>query len=276
MGSSDKQARRDIKAGRDRALGELEKIFSGPLEGLRLAPEFFRLLASPELAGTPLGRGVDLQQAIIDQALGGLTGQGGAAAGQLPGDIRSALLESTGGAQAGRGTFGSPAGNLALANEFVGASEAIRASRLQQAFAALGGTSAAGSVQPSASQFLDIGRQRALAAADVFTGAGSQLAQASLAAEQQKAGALGSILGIGLGAATGGLLGGLGAGGIFGTAGGLGAAGRGAAIGSGLVPSSLFSGGGLLVEKERERGFADFFSRFLSSGRASFTDLLSK
>ena len=245
MGSTSEQSRHDLKKGREQALGQLERIFEGPLRGLQMAPEFFKLLGSPELAGTPLGRGVGLQNQLLDAVSGGLAGR---SAGRLPGDLQSAVTESFGGAQAGRGTYGSPAANLGLANEFAGQSEAIRQQRINSALAVLGGTSAAGSVLPSASQFLQVGAQRSLSAADTISKSFAGEAQYAYQDAESQRSALASLGGIGLGALTGGIAGGFGGlAGLTGYGGGqgfnFGAAGQGALGYSGLGPSSLFGGG---------------------------------
>lgn len=243
--SSDDQARKDLKKGREQALAQLERIYEGPLRGLQMAPEFFRLLGSDALSGTPLGRGVGLQNQLLDAVSGGLAGR---SAGRLPADLRSSVTEGFGGAQAGRGTYGSPAGNLALANEFAGQSEAIRSQRIQNALAVLGGTSAGGSVFPSANAFLQVGANRASQAADLTYRSFAGEAEAAQNASNANSAALGSLFGTGLGLLTGGLAGGFGGlAGLTGYGGGqgfnLGAAAQGALGFSGLAPTSFFSGG---------------------------------
>lgn len=238
MGGGDDQARKDLKKAREQALAQLERIFEGPLQGLRIAPEFFKLAGSPELAGTPVGRGLALQNQILDAASGGLAGTD-FNAGRIPADLRSAVLEAQGGASAGRGLVGGAA-NLDLANRFSGVSEQLRASRIQSALSALGGTGASASVLPSAQFFGELGARRALAGAEAVQSSFGAEAQASLQAAQQQSQAIGSLLGFGLSAATGGALGGFGALGGLGLQGGLMGALGGAASFSGLAPAGAF------------------------------------
>jgi len=259
--------RGDVKEGRKRALGELDKIFQGPLEGLRIAPEFFKLLGSPELAGTPLSKGLDLQNELLDTVLGGLRGES-SKLGAIPDDVRSAVLEAQGSAAAGRGSFGSGAADLGLANEFSGISEQIRSSRIQQALMGLQGTSAAASVLPSSSAFLEVGRQKALTAADIQFRSGLAESEARRAEDAQIGSIIGTIGGGLLGAGLGGFggLGGMGLGSGFG-----GAAGGFAAF-SGLAPARLFGGSKSPFGKQSEdrnflaeRGAVDQLSSILTS-----------
>lgn len=222
---------KDIKKSRDRALQQLQSAFEGPLKGLQQAIPFFKMLASPELANTPLGRGVGLQQELISQAMGGLQGQA-FNAGKIPADMNSAVLESLGQAQAARGTYGSGTGDLELGNRFAGISEQLRTQRLHDALAVLGGTSAAGSVAPSASQWLGTSLATAQAGADVEMRSGQLLAQADMAQSQARGQLLGGVLSFGLGAG----LGGFGGGGGFNLLSAL----RGGGAASGFLPASAF------------------------------------
>lgn len=171
-----------IRSGRNRALAELEKSFDGPVRGLQIAPEFFNLLQSPELAGTPLAGAFNTQNAIFDNVLGGLSGN--RSAGQLPSDLANAIGENLASAQGARGTFGSPAGLLEAANRFSGASESIAQSRISQALQAVQAIGA-GSIFPSASQFLQVGANKAANAAQIQFQAGQ--AQAAERARQNAA-----------------------------------------------------------------------------------------
>lgn len=239
FGASDRQSRKDIAKGREQALQQLSQIFQGPLEGLRLAPEFFRLAGSADLANTPVGKGLSLQNQILDQASAALNGQD-FNGGRIPADLQSAILESTGGQQAARGTYGGGAANLALANRFAGASEDIRARRQQSALQALAGTGAAAGVLPGSEFFGQLGAQRSLAAANAIQSSFADEAKYAFQSEQSQQQAYGQLLGLGLGAVTGGLAGGLGGLGGLGISGGLGGAGQGALAFTGLAPYGAF------------------------------------
>ena len=196
MGSSG--AGREISRARRRSLEELERVYEGPIRGLEMAPEFFRLLESPDLAGSPLARGVQLQNTLIDEAIGGLTG--GGLAGRLPQDIASSIGNSVASAQGARGTFGAPVGAVEAGLRLTGASEDIRQRRISNALGILQGTSAGGSVFPSASEFLQLGANRAFQAANIEKELG--LAKANI--EQQESSALGGTIGrVGFGALAG-------------------------------------------------------------------------
>lgn len=216
---------------------QLEGALKGPIEGLQLAPEFFKLLSSPELAGTPLGQSYLAQQEVFNNILGGLTGQG-MLAGKLPGDLASAIGENLASEQAARGTFGSPAGAIQAAMRFSGASEDIAQRRIQTALQAINQLGGAG-VLPGASQFLQAGLEKSLTGAKIFAELG--LAGANQQAQQNAA--IGNVIGTALGGLTGGLAGGLGVlSGPLGIQGGLGGALGGFGLGTGFLPPSLLGG----------------------------------
>lgn len=209
----------DIRRGRDRALDQLEKSYEGPIRGLQIAPEFYKLLSSPELKNTPLGRSLQLQNQILGEVSAGLGGsafgarQGGRkGAGALPPDMVSAIGENLNSQMAASGTLGSPAGAIKAAMRFSGASEDIRAQRLREAGAALDQIGGA-SIMPSASQFLQVGANKASQAANIEQQAGTQIAGAKQAYYQEIGNAIGSIGGMALGGGFGGgamsMLGGL-------------------------------------------------------------------
>ena len=212
MGSSS-SASREIGRGRKAA----KQSLTGPIQGLQMAPEFFRLLQSPELAGTPLAQSLAAQQAVLQNVTGALTGDR-TFAGQLPGDLASAIGENLAGAQGARGTFGSPAGAIEAGLRFSGASEQIRAQRIQSALQAIQGVGA-GAIFPSASEFLQGGLQRAQMLVGL-AGTAAGIAQQEQAARGQ---VIGRLVGGVLGLATGGL--------------------GGALVGSGLT-NSLIGGSG--------------------------------
>jgi len=213
MGGSGGQ--RQLRHGRQRALAQLERIYEGPLEGLDIAPDFYRKLSSPELRKTPIGRSLQLQQQLLGEVSAGLGGRAfgrgkGPGAGTLPPDLVSSIQNELTSAQGAAGTEGSPAAALTAALRFSGASEAIRAQRIQSAQAVLGQVGGA-SLLPSASEFLQTGAQRAVSAANVEMQMSQ--AEANLKAQKQQSfyqGA-GQILGIGAGLLTGGLTSGVGA-----------------------------------------------------------------
>lgn len=229
---------REIRKGRNAALQELQGSFLGPLEGLRIAPEFFKLLQSPALRNTPLGRSLQLQQQVLGEtsaALGGEPfGRRGRGAGALPPDLVTAIGEQVGGSAGAAGIAGSPAAALKAAIRFTGASESIRQQRISSALNVLQ-TVGQGSIAPSASQFLEVGARKASQAADIQFQAGNLLAQARAAKDSARGKLLGTALGLGIGAATGGL--GL----LPGLAGGFGGALVGGGVGSGLLPTGAFN-----------------------------------
>lgn len=240
MGANPKSSiRHGIKA----AMRELEKSYEGPLRGLDVAKDFFARLGSEEFAGTPLARGLGLQNALLDEATLGLTGGSNFA---LPTEIGRAAGNQIGGFLGAAGIEGSPAGAVAAANRLTGISEQVRQSRLGQALTILGGA-AGGSVFPSASEFLRVGANKASQAANIQYQGGLAKANAQ-SAYNAGIGQIAGILGGGaIGALTGGLglIGGLG-GGLTGVLGGFG-------VGSGLLPGGMSFGGG---------GGGDFMSSF--------------
>jgi len=227
--------RDEVRRGRNRALAELEKSFEGPIRGLQIAPEFFGLLQSDALQNTPLGQAFNLQQAVFGEVLGGLTGES-TFSGRLPGDLASSIGEQVAGFAGGRGTSGSPANAIQAALRFSGASENIRQSRINQALNTLQ-TIGQGTIFPSASQFLQVGANKASQAANVQFESGQILG--GLKSQQNRA--LTSLV---LGGLTGGLAGGFGLLGGSLAGGGLGSILGGAGVGSGLLPGSLFASSG--------------------------------
>lgn len=217
-------AKKDIKS---------KEFFRGPLKGLVLAPEFFGLLGSPDFSGNPLGLGLRLQEALLKSGISGL--QGGRF--RVPKGVASASREQLGSELAAFGIETSPAAAIAATERFTGISEQVRNSRISQALQILNSGGGAGSIFPSASEFLQLGANQQLGLANVRL----QGAQATQARSDTESAATGQLLGLvaalGLGAATGGLglLPGLAAGG----AGALGGAG----IFSGLIPPGIFQRG---------------------------------
>lgn len=186
---------KSIRHGRQRALGELERIYEGPIRGLQIAPEFYKLLGSSELKNTPIGRSVQLQQNLLDEVMSGLSGKafGGGKrgnAGTLPPDLVSAIGENLNSQLSASGTEGSPVRALQAAMRFSGASESIRQNRIASAQSVLGQIGGA-SILPSASEFLNVGAQRASQAANIQYQAGLDTAQA----KQQEMAGYGSLLG---------------------------------------------------------------------------------
>lgn len=158
-----------IRHGRDLALQELDKYYEGPIRGLQLAPEFYKLLGSDALKNTPLGRSLNIQNQILGEISASLGGQAfgrgkGKGAGQLPPDMVSAIGENLTSNLAAAGIEGSPAGAVQAAMRFSGASENIRQQRIQQGLNAVNMLGGAG-IMPSASQFLNLGAQKAESAA---------------------------------------------------------------------------------------------------------------
>lgn len=184
---------KSIRHGRDRALKELERYYEGPIRGLQIAPEFYKLLGSKELANTPLGRSYQLQNQIFTElsaALGGQPSGRKGNAGTLPPDLASAIGENLNSQLSASGIEGSPVRALQAAMRFSGASESIRSNRINQALGAVGALGGAG-ILPSASQFAQMGAQRAESAAGIQYKAGQDLA----AAQQAQNSMWGSLLG---------------------------------------------------------------------------------
>lgn len=220
----------DIRRGRDRALDQLEKSYEGPIRGLQIAPEFYKLLSSPELKNTPLGRSLELQNQILGEVSAGLggsafgaRGKGQRGAGALPPDMVSSIGENLNSQMAASGTLGSPAGAIKAAMRFSGASEDIRAQRLNEAQSALGQIGGA-SIMPSASEFLQVGANKASQAANLEMQAGMGIKQAKQDYYGEIGSAIGSIGGLALGGGFGGgamsMLGGGGLSALFGGGGG--------------------------------------------------------
>lgn len=207
----------DIRTGRNRALGELERYYEGPIRGLQIAPEFYKMLGSDQLKNTPLGRSLSLQQQLLGEVSAGLGGRafgqragGRGGAGVLPPDLTSSISNQLYSSLAQGGIEGSPAGALQAAMRFSGASEDIRHQRIADASAILGQIGG-GSIMPSASQFAQMGANRASQAANLEMQSGEDIANAKAA----QRGFYGQLLGT---AASGAL-------GFFGAPSGMGLAG---------------------------------------------------
>lgn len=188
-----------------------------------MAPEFYKLLSSPELKNTPLGRSLELQNQILGEVSAGLGGKAFGAtgrrgnAGALPPDMVSAIGENLNSQMAASGTLGSPAGAIRAAMKFSGASEGIRQQRIASAQSALGQIGGA-SIMPSASEFLQVGANKAAQAANLEMQAGQQIYGAHQAHKNQLWEGVGMLGGMAAAPFTGGasmgLMGGLG--GLFG------------------------------------------------------------
>jgi hypothetical protein len=245
---------RDIRKGRDRALQQLEKSYEGPIRGLQIAPEFYKLLSSPELKNTPLGRSLDLQNQILGEVSAGLGGQAfgrkGKGAGALPPDMVSAIGENLNSQMAASGTLGSPAGAIKAAMRFSGASEDIRRQRLQSAQSALGQIGGA-SIMPSASEFLQVGANKASQAANLEMQAGQQIYGAHQQHKNQLWEGVGMLGGIAAAPFTGGMSMGMLGGGF----GGL---------------SSLFGGGGQQQQMGGYGGGIDWFAPSYLNGDTGY------
>lgn len=125
----------------------------------------------------------------------------------------SAIGENLNSQMAASGTLGSPAGAIRAAMRFSGASEDIRAQRLNEAQSALGQIGGA-SIMPSASQFLQVGANKAAQAANIEQQTGQEIYNAHQAHKNQLWGAVGTLGGIAAAPFTGGMsLGMLGGGG---------------------------------------------------------------
>lgn len=272
---------RDIRKGRDRALQQLEKSYEGPIRGLQIAPEFYKLLSSPELKNTPLGRSLDLQNQILGEVSAGLGGQafgrtkGRPGAGSLPPDMVSAIGENLTMQNAANGTGGSPANAIRAAMRFSGASEDILSQRLnnaQRALEQIGGAS----IMPSASQFLQVGANKASQAANLEMQAGEQIYNAHQAHQNQLWGAVGTLGGMAAAPFTGGAsLGGMGMlSGLFG--GGAQSSGRPGAQSGFYTGGSYGNGGfqntsrnspfGFDYQGANDQQFWNYYSPFLTGG----------
>jgi hypothetical protein len=115
----------------------------------------------------------------------------------------SAIGENLNSQMAASGTLGSPAGAIKAAMRFSGASEDVRARRLNEAGAALEQIGGA-SIMPSASQFLQVGANKASQAANIEQQAGTQIAGAKQNYYGEIGNAIGSIGALGLGGGFGG------------------------------------------------------------------------
>lgn len=230
--------KKTLRRGTDRALAELERFYEGPIKGLQLAPEFYKLLSSPALRNTPLGRSLALQNQLLGEVSAGLGGRafgarkgGMRGAGVLPPDLANAIGENLTGQLAASGTEGSPAAAITAAMRFSGASEGIRQSRIGQAQSVLGQIGGA-SILPSASEMLGASAQRAGLAANLQYQ--SALSQATMERQDrdQFRGLVGSFfdpLGIGPG---------------FGDSSGGGSSGGGGGAAFGGLLGGMFGGGG--------------------------------
>ena len=204
---------RSLRRAESNALDELDKSFQGPLEGLRLAPEFFGLLQSDELAGTPLAGGLAIQNQLQSEALAGLRGDPSFAA-KLPKDLESSIGEQLSSHLGALGVETSPASAIEAALRFSGGSEAIRTNRINSALAVLNATGQ-GSIYPGSSEFLNLGANLALNKANVRGNSALRFADLSF----QRAGQFGQLAGQLFGAAAG-------ASGLFGGPGGFAGAGQ--------------------------------------------------
>lgn len=159
-----------IRHGRDQALKELERYYEGPLKGLEIGAQFYKMLGSNDLKNTPLGRSLALQQQLLGEVSAGLGGQafgrtkGRPGAGVLPPDLVSAIGENLNMQSGQLGLDGSPANAIRAAMRYSGASEDIRAQRINSGLNVLN-TVGRGSIMPDASQFLNLGAQKAESAA---------------------------------------------------------------------------------------------------------------
>lgn len=204
---------RRLRSSESDALDELNRSYQGPLEGLRLAPEFFRLLSSGELAGTPLAGALALQNQLQKEALGGLTGDTSFAA-KLPKDLEASIGEGLSSQLGALGIETSPSAAIQAALKYSGGSEAVRQNRINSALAVLNQTGGA-AIYPSSQDFLDVGANLALNKAKVRSQ--SDLAFSNL--YFQRAGQYAGLAGQAL-------TGGAGASGLFGGPGGFAGAGQ--------------------------------------------------
>ena len=199
-----------LRHGRDLALGELDKYYEGPIRGLQLAPEFYKLLGSSDLQNTPLGRSLGIQNQILGEISASLGGQAfgrtgkNKGAGALPPDMLSAIGENLTSNLAQAGIEGSPAGAIQAAMRFSGASEQIRSQRINQALNAVGALGGA-SIYPSASQWANLGAQKAETAARLQYNFGEQQQQAVDQRGQYWGNLAGQLGGMALSGALGGL-----------------------------------------------------------------------
>lgn len=183
--------------GQEKALGELGKFYEGPIQGLQIAPEFYKLLGSNAFRNTPIGKSMMLQNQLLGEVSAGLGGQGfgadrmgGRGAGTLPPDLAYSIGNNLTSQMGAAGTIGSPIGAIQAAMRFSGASEDIRAQRIAQASQILGQIGGA-SIMPSSSQFLGLGAERAGQAANLQYRGAQDIAQA----EQQKSANFGQMFG---------------------------------------------------------------------------------
>jgi len=131
----------------------------------------------------------------------------------------SAIGENLNSQMAASGTLGSPAGAIKAAMRFSGASEDIRSQRLnnaQRALEQIGGAS----IMPSASQFLQVGANKASQAANLEMQAGEQIQQVHAQHKAEMGAGYGALAGIGLAPFTGGMSMGMLGGGLQGMFGG--------------------------------------------------------
>lgn len=161
-----------VRSGRDAALRELDKYYEGPLKGLEIGAQFYKMLGSADLKNTPLGRSLALQQQLLGEVSAGLGGQAFGrtknrpGAGTLPPDLVSAIGENLNMQSGQLGLDGSPANAIRAAMRYSGASEDIRAQRIASAQSVLGQVGG-GSIMPSASEFLQLGARKAESAAQL-------------------------------------------------------------------------------------------------------------
>lgn len=157
-----------VRHGRDQALKELDKYYEGPLKGLEIGAQFYKMLGSADLKNTPLGRSLELQQQLLGEVSAGLSGKAFGSrkgnAGILPPDLVSAIGENLNMQSGQLGLDGSPANAIRAAMRYSGASEDIRAQRINSGLNVLHSVGG-GSIMPDASQFLNLGAQKAESAA---------------------------------------------------------------------------------------------------------------